>query len=428
MAKSAPTFSQHTISSVRSDVSKIVEDKHLDQKDINHETALEGALRIGRRLERECAGYPLSKLNGLLSPIGKHLRSCFRTGLGSTYLTRCIKLARAVPKDTDFRPELDLEHYESLARIKDKGLRLELMDAAADNGWDAWRIDLHGEYQDIQSIPDVWGYRHFEPNQEVMRFARAYTDVCGIISLDEFVELYNTCAPKPASRFEVNETVWQMRTDSGKLDRPCIISQGKTPYLVAPELYDDPKDIPYHYDDYGYSYRAYERRSEYAKEMRALHQQRMDIRRAVILSGHKSHPVKKLAYNDVLCGKAGYLHAADHIKQYMLGNQDLKASTLHAREDEFDFIFAKLLRSVGLNGMPTEQQIEEDAVFLIIVVRPDLDDRGEVCRIAKLLSTVYEHAPIWELNGHSFTECKGNAAHDAPELRGTRPHEVKEAA
>lgn len=428
MAKPNPTFSPNTISNVYADVSKIVEDKHLDQKDISHEVFLDGMLLIGRRLERECIGYPVSKLNGLLSPIGKQLKGRFRANLGPAYLTRCIKLARTIPDHADYRLELTLKHYESLAHIKDETLRLELMNVAADNGWDTWRIDLHGKYQDMHSVPDAWGYHHFEPDQEVMRFARAYTDVCGIIPLEEFVELYNSCSPKPASKFEINETVWQIRSDSGKLDHPCITSQGNALYLVAPELYDDPEDAPYHYDDYGYSYRSYKRKSEYVEEMRALRRQRMNAQKATILSGHKNHPVKTLAYDDVLCGRAEHLRATSHLKQYVLRNQNIKANDLHAREDEFDFIFAKLLRAVGLNGMPSKQQIEEDAVFLMITVRPDLDTYEEMYKVAGLLSAVYRHAPIWEFNGHSCSECQDEKTPRNAGLRCRQTEESKQAA
>lgn len=137
MAKKIPTLSPDIISNTCSDISRIVEAKHLGQKGTDHEASSEGALLIGRRLEQEIAGYPISNLNGLLSPIACHLKQHFSPSLGPTYLKRCIKLARTVPEDMSFRPELDLEHYQSLARIADKDLRLDLMNIAADNRWSA---------------------------------------------------------------------------------------------------------------------------------------------------------------------------------------------------------------------------------------------------------------------------------------------------
>lgn len=214
MAKKIPTLSPDIISNTCSDISRIVEAKHLGQKGINHETSSEGALLIGRRLEQEIAGYPISNLNGLLSPIACHLKQHFSPSLGPTYLKRCIKLARIVPEDMGFRPELDLEHYQSLAHIADKDLRLDLMNVAADNHWSALRIDRHARYRSPQDTLDAWERRVLESNQEVRRFARAYTDACGIISLDELIELYNSCAPNPVSRFEINETIWQIRDKS----------------------------------------------------------------------------------------------------------------------------------------------------------------------------------------------------------------------
>lgn len=410
MAKKIPTLSPDIISSTCSDISKIVEAKHLGQKDANHEASSEGALLIGRRLEQEIAGYPISNLNSLLSPIACHLKQHFSSSLGPTYLKRCIKLARIVPVDMPFRPELDLDHYQSLARIANKDLRLDLMNVAADNHWDASRIDRHARYRGPQDVLDAWERRVLESNQEVWRFARAYTDACGIISLDKLIELYNSYAPNPVSRFEVNETIWQIRNESGRIDNPCIISKDGTLYLIAPELDDAVDEAPYYYDDYGYSYRKYERHSEYTDEMRTLRERRVGIRMAAIFAGHERLPIKKLRYEEIINGSIKNIRSAEHLKQYVLKDPELKAAELHAREDEFDFIMTKLLRSVGLNGMPTEQQITEDAAFLLIVVRPEFYERKKTAEVSKLLSIIYEDAPLWEFNGRSNAELKSEEA------------------
>ena len=410
MAKKIPTLSPDIISSTCSDISKIVEAKHLGQKDANHEASSEGALLIGRRLEQEIAGYPISNLNSLLSPIACHLKQHFSPSLGPTYLKRCIKLTRIVPEDMPFRPELDLDHYQSLSRIANKDLRLDLMNVAADNHWDASRIDRHARYRSPQDVLDAWERRVLESNQEVWRFARAYTDACGIISLDKLIELYNSYAPNPVSRFEVNETIWQIRNESGRIDNPCIISKDGTLYLIAPELDDAVDEAPYYYDDYGYSYRKYERHSEYTDEMRTLRERRVGIRMAAIFAGHERLPIKKLRYEEIINGSIKNIRSAEHLKQYVLKDPELKAAELHAREDEFDFIMTKLLRSVGLNGMPTEQQITEDAAFLLIVVRPEFYERKKTAEVSKLLSIIYEDAPLWEFNGRSNAELKSEEA------------------
>lgn len=410
MAKKIPTLSPDIISSACSDISKIVEAKHLGQKNVNHEVSSEGALLIGRRLEQEIAGYPISNLNSLLSPIACHLKQHFSPSLGPTYLKRCIKLARIIPEDMPFRPELDLDHYQSLARIANKDLRLDLMNAAADNHWDASRIDRHARYRSPQDVLDAWERRALESNQEVWRFARAYTDACGIISLDKLIELYNSYAPNPVSRFEVNETIWQIRNESGRIDNPCIISKDGMLYLIAPELDDAVDEAPYYYDDYGYSYRKYERHSEYTDEMRTLRERHVGTRMAAIFAGHERLPIKKLRYEEVINGSIKNIRSAEHLKQYVLKDPELKAAELHAREDEFDFIMTKLLRSVGLNGMPTAQQITEDAAFLLIVVRPEFYERKKTAEVSKLLSIIYEDAPLWEFNGRSNAELRSEEA------------------
>lgn len=410
MAKKIPTLSPDIISSACSDISKIVEAKHLGQKNVNHEVSSEGALLIGRRLEQEIAGYPISNLNSLLSPIACHLKQHFSPSLGPTYLKRCIKLARIIPEDMPFRPELDLDHYQSLARIANKDLRLDLMNAAADNHWDASRIDRHARYRSPQDVLDAWERRTLESNQEVWRFARAYTDACGIISLDKLIELYNSYAPNPVSRFEVNETIWQIRNESGRIDNPCIISKDGMLYLIAPELDDAVDEAPYYYDDYGYSYRKYERHSEYTDEMRTLRERHVGTRMAAIFAGHERLPIKKLRYEEVINGSIKNIRSAEHLKQYVLKDPELKAAELHAREDEFDFIMTKLLRSVGLNGMPTAQQITEDAAFLLIVVRPEFYERKKTAEVSKLLSIIYEDAPLWEFNGRSNAELRSEEA------------------
>ncbi|RGU43136.1 hypothetical protein [Collinsella sp. AF16-8] len=406
MAKKIPTFTSDTVSSACSDISKIVEAKSLNQKRLDHETSLEGALLIGRRLEQETAGYPITNLKGLLSPVGGHLHKHYGPRLGQSYLARCIKFARAVPKYAPFRSELDLAHYEALARVTNEYLRLELMNVAADNRWPSSHIALHARYQNPQHAPSNREFRELTANQEVWRFARAYTDACGIISLEKFVELYNSCAPEPVSIFEVNETIWKIKEESGRIDNPCILSKDGELYLIAPELDDTVENNPYYYDDYGYSYRRYERHSEYTQEMRSLRERRVQSRRAAIFTGHKQHPIEKLDYEDIVCGYASYTQSVNNLKLYILNDSKLGAASLHAREDEFDFIMAKLLRSIGLNGMPTAQQTTEDAEFLLIVVRPDFYKQAEINKVSKLLAIVYENTPLWEFNGRSYTELK----------------------
>ena len=70
----------------------------------------------------------------------------------------------------------------------------------------------------------------------------------------------------------------------------------------------------------------------------------------------------------------------------------------------------KLMRSVGLNGMPTAQQIADDAAFLLIVVRPEFYECEKTSKVSKLLSKIYEDAPLWEFNGRSHTELKSKEA------------------
>lgn len=88
----------------------------------------------------------------------------------------------------------------------------------------------------------------------------------------------------------------------------------------------------------------------------------------------------------------------------------------------------KLLRSVGLNGMPTAQQITEDAAFLLIVVRPEFYERNKTAEVSKLLSIIYEDAPLWEFNGRSHTELKSEGVVEPPVSVLHREVQSKQAA
>ena len=74
---------------------------------------------------------------------------------------------------------------------------------------------------------------------------------------------------------------------------------------------------PYYYDDYGYSYRKYERHSEYTGEMRALRERRVGIRAAAIFAGHERLPIKRLSYDEVICGHIKRSRSAERLKQYV---------------------------------------------------------------------------------------------------------------
>lgn len=127
-------------------------------------------------------------------------------------------------------------------------------------------------------------------------------------------------------------------------------------------------------------------------------------------------------------GYASYTRAVEYLKLYILKDSKLSAASLHAREDEFDFIMAKLLRSIGLNGMPTAQQTIEDAEFLLIVVRPDFYEQAKIIKVSKLLTIVYEDAPLWEFNGRSHSELKSEKALEPPMTTIHRKVQSKQAA
>lgn len=162
--------------------------------------------------------------------------------------------------------------------------------------------------------------------------------------------------------------------------------------------------------------------------MRALRERRVGIRAAAIFAGHERLPIKRLSYDEVICGHIKCSRSAERLKQYVLRDPELKASDLHARENEFDFIMTKLLRSVGLNGMPTAQQITEDAAFLLIVVRPEFYERNKTAEVSKLLSIIYEDAPLWEFNGRSHTELKSEGVVEPPVSALHREVQSKQAA
>ena len=162
--------------------------------------------------------------------------------------------------------------------------------------------------------------------------------------------------------------------------------------------------------------------------MRALRERRVGIRVAAIFAGHERLPIKRLSYDEVICGHIKCSRSVERLKQYVLRDPELKASDLHAREDEFDFIMTKLLRSVGLNGTPTAQQITEDAAFLLIVVRPEFYERNKTAEVSKLLSIIYEDAPLWEFNGRSHTELRNEEVVEPPVSTLHREVQSKQAA
>lgn len=112
---------------------------------------------------------------------------------------------------------------------------------------------------------------------------------------------------------------------------------------------------------------------------------------------------------------------------YILKDAKLSAASLHAREDEFDFIMAKLLRSIGLKGMPTARQTNEDAEFLLIVVRPDYFKQRKIAEVSQLLTIIYENTPLWEFNGYSNVELRRKEA-EPPVPTAQRTVQSKQAA
>lgn len=175
-------------------------------------------------------------------------------------------------------------------------------------------------------------------------------------------------------------------------------------HLAARELSNSSVLNTYHFSDYQYSYACYERHSDFIQEVRERQTLKLETRRAAILAGHKEWPIKRLDSRAIECGFHPCERQIEHLKEAVFKNAEGDSRDLYYRQEGFDFAIAKLIRYVGLTGMASASQIDDDVAFLLVCSGFPYAESSQRDVVKNLLEPLYMQLPLWEFNGHSYAD------------------------
>lgn len=404
MAKSATPVPIQLIEKLHDDIDAIIQDHALDQKSTSREERLRGLQLIGRRVNDLGEGTSLTGVLPLLNATGKLLNGSYRKGFSGGKLSEFARLEQAFPVGVPIRPELSSGQIHALTKVKDPTRRMALMDIAADEGWAEYRIALHA--QGLETALASRGCHHIPIacDDDALLHIRAYVAAYGIVGVRVAQELY--CGSSGLSRetFAFENAVLFLDGNFGKAGEPYVWRCDEAMYLVAPELFPENAGIRYHVEDYQYSYQPYERMNEFAEDARRAREKIVEARRDAILRRHRDIPAKRIDFDSELRGDSITERLSYQLKHVIARLFDESDRRLGAYDGEFDYALGKLLRYVGMTGVPSNDAIACDVKFILCCVGLGAMTRSAHPSATSLLGLIYQHAPIWELNGHSTAE------------------------
>ena len=410
MAQTIPSFPLSAIDNLVSDISELIDEHQLGDETLDNAPMFKGAWTIGVRIEQDCSSYSASKLTQLFSAVGKRLKEACGREFGPTYLRKCLNLARSFPDIAGLRAELDWKQYEEIYRIKDLKRRQEITNAAAEGAWEPSRIRLHREYQGLDTLPSYSRCWHLEASQTILRFIQAYVDACGIIEVEALHDLLKQENPGITFSYDFKEAIWCLADKRSEDYRPLIWRGEQGFHLVAQELSNSTALNTYHFSDYQYSYACYERHTDFIQEVREKQALKLETRRATILAGHKEWPIKQLDSHTIECGFHPCERQIEHLKEAVFKEAESDSRELYYRQEGFDFAIAKLIRYVGLAGMASASEIDDDVAFLLVCSGFPYAENPQRGMIKNLLEPLYTQLPLWEFNGHSYAEITARKA------------------
>lgn len=355
----------------------------------------------------------------LLEELSGQLNSRYGRGFGVPCLQDMLEVYRAFPNKEGLGSGLSWAHYLALAKEPNHEKRLLLMRKASERRWSADTLAgrVTGSRRGRPPFPEPF-------DRQILDLARTYACACGIIPINELESIYREVCSSPVDEYDFRETLQYMDEISTDKDEPCLWKHQGVTYVMDRALADPPTaDEPR--CDYGYEWgwnRCYVRPSAFLGALRRSYEGYVERRCIELIEAHVGIPVSRPGKTiGEAHGLPSLLHWRDveHLREYCIG--DASAGSYY--EKDYQSAFARgieqLVRHVSQHGIPSDDEINEDACFLLARTDYDRDGWGRheyrsSQYVAETPKGIYWQVPLWEENGRSARELDeeslGNAA------------------
>ena len=345
----------------------------------------------------------------LLSAVSRSLNAQFGRGFGVPCLRDWLEVYRAFPDRDEIRFELTWAHYLALSKESDCARRTQLMQKAIERKWSVASLAAR-----ISNAPRGYGCQFEICDGLILDLARTYSCSCGILSVEELKSIYHEACNSPVDDFDFQETLLYMNTVSTDKDEPCLWKYQGITYVMDRALADPTTTDEPRYDygcEWGWN-RSYVRPSAFLGALRKSYEGYVERRRIELIGAHAGIPAGRPERTvGEAHGLPSLLHWRDveHLREYCIGNVVAGRSN----SDEYETAFARgieqLVRHVSQHGIPSDDEIDEDASFLLARTHYSRDywDRHEHRSsqyVAGILKSIYWQVPLWEENGRSAQE------------------------
>ena len=354
----------------------------------------------------------------LLSAVSRSLNAQFGRGFGVPCLRDWLEVYRAFPDRDEIRFELTWAHYLALSKESDCARRTQLMQKAIERKWSVASLAAR-----ISNAPRGYGCQFEICDGLILDLARTYSCSCGILSVEELKSIYHEACNSPVDDFDFQETLLYMNTVSTDKDEPCLRKYQGITYVMDRALADQTTTDEPRYDygcEWGWN-RSYVRPSAFLGALRKSYEGYVERRRIELIEAHAGIPASRPERTvGEAHGLPSLLHWRDveHLREYCIGNVVAGRSY----SDEYETAFARgieqLVRHVSQHGIPSDDEIDEDASFLLARTHYSRDywDRHEHRSsqyVAGILKSIYWQVPLWEENGRSARELDEESLGDA---------------
>lgn len=253
----------------------------------------------------------------------------------------------------------------------------------------------------------------FEVASDPEAFADTYAELCGIIPVDDLVNLYRKAFPELPMDYATMREAAAERPASWNGTCKTWSDEDDVEYALASAFSDAGRAEWFFYH---IKHTDWEHMDRYEKELpkELEHERKL---RAELAKRHCAHPIKELNFEDLVKGHQILIEEAPCVKRLMdklleirLGREDRAKKDLERLRIAQEVKRVARLASTMINA--SSNRAYEDAQFLMIYTYPsgprDYDPFRDEPDSNVLLATekVYRELPLWGLNGWSQEEVR----------------------
>lgn len=253
----------------------------------------------------------------------------------------------------------------------------------------------------------------FEVASDPEAFADTYAELCGIISIDDLINLYGKAFPELPMDYSVMREAAARRPASWNGACETWADVDGVEYALA-TAFSDAGHAEWFF--YHIKHNDWEHMDRYERELPQELEHERELR-AELVKRHRAYPVKELTFDELAKGHPALIEEAPCVKRLANALLDIRVSRKdHSKRNGEQFCITHNVKRVACLVATmidvSSSHACEDAQFLMIYTYPpgprDYDPfRDEPDpNVLLAMEKVYQELPLWGLNGWSQEEMR----------------------